>query len=808
MSTLLQDVRYALRTLWHQKAFATVAILCLGFGIGLNTTIFSILDGILFQPYPYPEPDRIVVLGTRNPSQGINTGLAYQDMQDWKRLASSITTIAAFSGRSFSVSDGTSEPVRVAAGAVTPDLFPLLGAFPVLGRGIETADDQPGAEPVALISHDLWTARFEADPAIIGRRLLVDGEPHSVVGIMPEGFRFPEEERLWVPLGPLAHAAPRTARNLFAFARLAPGVSFDRMTEELGAVAATLGREYPATNAGWTVRPRTLREVFVPGDVTLVLTLMMAAVTLVLFVACSNVANLLLARASVRKRELAVRAALGAGRGRLMRQLLTESVVLGLLAVPLGLVLATAGTRLIWAAVPADSIPYYIHFDVDGRSLAYSIVIAGTTALVFGLFPALHVIRGWLREHLTEGSRGNTASRSLVRSGLVVVQVSLAVVALVGALLFVRSFSNLDNYQFGFSTDRLMTMRFFMTGPAYETPETRLERVQQIVGRIRALPGVEEAFASNLVPLGGGGGGGTVVIDGGEPAAEGQNGIEFVTVTSGFHRTLDVALTGGREFAESEGFSRMPVAVINSAMARRFWPDGNAVGGRFRMTNNLAAGTDWFTVVGVAPDVRVYGVNPDSFEVNPMALVPYAYQPSSNTGLTIRMVAGDPTAIVPGVRAILQDVDPALAMSQVQSMDDLRRLSYWEFELYGWIFGTTGVVGLLLAAIGVYGVISYSVAQRTQEVGVRVALGASRREILRLIVSQGLWLVGIGLAAGLALALIAMPWARSFLFQVSPFDPVSFAAVAALLGAVALVASYIPARRATQVDPIIVLRGE
>jgi len=808
MSTLVQDVRYALRALWGQKGFTAVAVLCLGFGIGLNTTIFSVLDGILLQPYPYPEADRMVVVGTRNLTDGVNTGLSYQDMQDWNRTASSITPIAALWYRNYSISDGTGDPQRVSGAAVSWNLFPLLGAAPVAGRGIGADDDQPGAAPVVLISHDIWMTRYRGDPAAVGRRLLLDSEPHTIIGVMPEGFRFPDEQRVWVPLAPLAHDAPRRSRNLFAFARLQPDVTIDRVNEELGAIAANLGREYPETNAGWTVRLRTLREAFVPGDVTVVLTLMMSAVTLVLFVACSNVANLLLARASVRKRELAVRAAIGAGRGRLVRQLLTESVVLALVSVPLGLALAEAGTRLIWAAVPADSIPYYIHFEVDARSLAYSVLIAGATALLFGLFPALHVVRGRLNEHLTESSRGNTARRSLVRSGLVVAQVSLAVVALVGALLFVRSFANLDNFQFGFETDRLMTLRFFMTGPPYEAPEARLQHIEQVVSRVRSLPGVDEVFASNLVPIDGGGGGGEIVVDGQAPRTDGWNGTGFVGVTPGFFRTLDVTLVSGRDLTDAEGFSRTPVAVVNEAMARRFWPDTSAVGGRFRMVNNLGAGNDWFTVIGVAPSLRLYGVSPDGFEAGPMALVPYVYQSSPNTGLTIRVAGADPTAVVPGVRAALREIDPNLAVFDVQTMEEVKRLSSWEFGLYGWIFGTTGVVGLLLAAVGVYGVVSYSVAQRTPEIGVRVALGAGRQQILRLVVSQGLWLVGIGLAAGLVLALVAMPWTRSFLFQVSPFDPVSFVAVAAVLMVVAFLASYLPARRATRVDPIIVLRGD
>jgi putative ABC transport system permease protein len=799
-------MRYALRGLWHSKGFALVAILCLGIGIGLNTTIFSLVDGVLLKPFPYHEPDRLVVLDADNPRLGVRgAGPSYLDLRDLDAATAAFTGMAALQGRSLTISDG-GEPERYSGSAITWDLFPMLGVAPILGGGFTVDHDRPGGGGVVLISHDVWTRRYQADPDIVGRRIFVNAVPAVIVGVMPEGFAFPEIQKLWVPLAPAAANEPRDSRDLFAFARLAPGVTLTRANAELAGAAASLARQYPDTNADWTVRATPLRDQFIPADVTLVLALMMAGATLVLFIACSNVANLLLARATVRRREISVRAALGAGRWRIVRQLLAESVLLGLLSVPLGVLLAEIGTRLIAAAIPANQVPYYITWDVDARALVYTVAIAVATAVVFGLLPALQASRGNLHDALKEGTRGNSVRRSLLRSTLVVAQVSLALISLVGALLFVRSFANFSGYDVGFDARPLMTMRVFMPGEVYEAPDAKARRAQDIVERVERLPGVEAAFASNMIPIGAGGGGANIVVDG-RPAEPGQEPwISFVGVTPHFHRTLNVPPSAGRDFTDAEGAARLPVAVVNETMARRFWPESTAVGGRFRVTDNAEI-ADWFTIIGVAPDIKQDGIDPDD-EPFPAAYVPYSYQQTQNTGLTIRVASGDPSAIAGPVREQIRASDPNLPVFAVQTMEELRRLGYWEYELFGWVFGTIGVVGLVLASIGVYGVLSYAVSQRTQEIGVRVALGAGDRDVLRLIVGHGLALTGIGVAAGLVLAPLGTSFARTLFFNVSPFDPASFIGVAALLLGVAALASYVPARRAIRVDPVTALRGE
>jgi predicted permease len=524
-----------------------------------------------------------------------------------------------------------------------------------------------------------------------------------------------------------------------------------------------------------------------------------------LLIACANVANLLLVRASGRRREIAIRAAIGGSRGRVIRQLLTESVVLAILSLPLAIVLAEFGTKAISGAMPPDQVPYYIQWAVDLRSLIYSAAIAVSTAVLFGLFPALQLSRGNLHESLKEGTRGNSVARSKLRSALVIVQVSLALVSLVIALLFVRSFSNMEGYELGFRTSPLMAMRFYMSGDDYERPDARAQRVDDVLRRVEALPGVEAAFASNMVPMSGGLNGRGVTIEGQplEPGAQ-PPGIQAAGVTSHFFRTLGVAVVKGRDLTDADVSSRSPVAVINDAMARRFWTNGDPLGARFQLMGR----SEWFTVVGVAPNLKLDAVEPGNEQPRAAAFFPYPFDQTFNTGLTVRVSGGNPASITSAVRGALRESDQHMPIFQVRTTDESRRLTFWTFGLYGWIFGTIGVVGLLLAAVGVYGVLSYSVSQRTQEIGVRVALGASQRQVMGLVLRYGLVLVGGGVLAGLLLAPAAAWLARGFLYNVSPFDPLTFIGVSLVMMVVALVASYLPALRAVRVNPVVALRGE
>ena len=799
---LLREIRYAVRSLLHTKGFTIVGILCLGLGLGLNTAIFSILDGVLLKPYPYEDPDRIVSLETWRQRDDARDRVSIPDLRDWKAATTSFTTIAGLVEGSITITDGAGEPERYNGARVSWDLFRLLGVRPMLGRDFLETDDQPNAAGVAVISHLLWTTRYRSDPQVIGRGVTINGTAHTIVGVMPPGFAFPEMQQVWIAMQPTLFRDPRDRRYVQTFARLRDNLTTAPALDDLNAIAARLAREYPATNDGWRPRIRTLREAFLPADVPLIIGLMMAGVTLVLFIACSNIANLLLARATARRHELAMRVALGAGRGHLVLQLITEAVVLALVSVPLGVLVAAAGIRLIWTQIPPDTVPYYVQFAVDARSLVYAIALAFVTSLVFGLVPALQITRRELQENLKEGARGTTSRGAIVRNALVVSQVSLALVALVGALLFVRSFTNLETFRVGFETTSALTMRFFMTGEAYAMKGSKAQRVDDIVRRIEALPGVRAAFASNLVPIWGGGDGATIEVEG--RADKQRHDISFIAATPHMFSTLGVPMSQGRNFSDTD--SNRSVAVVNEAMAKHLWPDAPAVDQRFRLVTPGAA-PESITVIGVAPDLHLFGIDPNNSQVPMTAFVPYRYGEFANTGVTIR-ANSEPAGLARSVRTAIRESDPNLPVFNVRTLDEIRRNEFWQFGLYGWIFGTIGFIGVLLASIGVYGVLAYSVSQRTQEIGVRVTLGARQRDVIRLIVGQGLVLTTMGVAIGLVLAALGTPMTRSLLYHVSPFDPFSFAAVALLLTIVALAASYVPARRALKVDPVVALRQE
>src|SRR5262249_24333253 len=477
----------------------------------------SVVDGVLLQPLPFASPERLVRLNETSERLNIRRGgVSYPDLREWKEAATSFETIGAMTARSLTIADG-GEPERLLGAAISSDLFPTLGVSPAVGRHFGPQDDRPGAEPVVILSDDIWQRRYQGDRGIIGRSVYVDGQPHTVVGVMPPKFAFAEKNhKAWGPLAPIVDPDTRSARALFVIGRLKAGTTVERAQADLSAVAAKIAGDYPLTNEGWGARVTTLKDDFIPAAMRLVIWTMMGAVTLVLMIACANVANLMLARASMRQREFSVRAALGAGRARLVRQLLTECVMLGLVAAPIGVAVAYLGTWLLDQAVPPDDIPYFIHWQVNPRVIAYTVLVSAFTGIIFGFAPALQAGRLNLIDTLRDGARGSGQSgrRAQVRHALVVIEMALALVLLVGASLFVRSFFNLQDARVGFDTSPLMTLRFYMTGESYATDRQRIQRVDDIVRRVERLPGVQSASASNFVPFGGGGGGGAAVVDG------------------------------------------------------------------------------------------------------------------------------------------------------------------------------------------------------------------------------------------------------------------------------------------------------
>jgi putative ABC transport system permease protein len=808
MDTLLQDLRYALRTLSRNPGFAALTIICLALGIGVNSTIFSVVDTVAIRPLPFSQPEGLVALHTTHKANGVDSGqVSYLDLQDWKARTHAFADIASVAGRSLTLADQGEEPERFVGATVSWNLFPLLGIQPVLGRQFRPDEDAVGAPRVVMLSDGVWRRRYAASPSIVGRTIVVNGDAHTVIGVMPPRFQFPERAQLWIAQMPIEYAAARTERNLSVIGRLKPATSVEQARLDMVAVGDRLAVEH-REDQGWGATARTLRDDLMPSDIRLVVFTMMGAVMLVLMIACANVANLLLARATVRQREMSVRSALGAGRARIVRQLLTESILIGLASAPLGIAIAYVGLRWLTASIPAQGQPpYYINWDMNPRIVIYTAAVAALTGIIFGLVPAFQAARADLHESLKDGGRGagGSAHRNRLRSVLVVAEVAFSLVLLVGASLFVRSFVNMQSARAGLETSALMQLRFYMPGDAYARDDAMVRRVEDVVRRVEGLPGVTAAYASNMVPFDGGGGGSAVTFEGAAFAPGEEPNTLLFGVTPHVFKTLNLPILSGRDFTDADEGGKTPVAIVNGVLARRLWPSrADVVGQRLRLLSEKDG--QWITVVGVVGDFRLFTVQDG--KPSPYVFVSYPRNAARNTGLTIRTATGAPASITAAVRQEIRKSDPALPIFSVQTGEEARVNSFWEFRLFGWMFSIFGVVALALAAIGVYGVLSYAVSQRTQEIGVRMALGASRGNVFGLVVADGARLASIGIVCGIVGAAGVTPVVKSLLYNVGAMDPLSFAGTAVFLAVVALLASYVPARRATAVDPMVALRSE
>jgi putative ABC transport system permease protein len=805
VETLMQDLRFSVRTLLKSPGFATIAVLCIAIGIGANTSIFSVVNAILLRPFPFADPDSIVGVHEIQPKNDVDKGgLSHLDYDDLRAQAASFSAVTAYTERSLTFS-GDGEPERVEGTSIAWNLFPFLGVKPALGRTFHEDEDRPGAPGAVLLSHELWMRRFNGDPNVLDKTILVNAAAHTIVGVMPPRFEFPERQLAWVPLAPFVKDDPRSERNLSVLARLKPGTSPELARAEVKTIVERIAKQYPDTHAGWSGSIRPLRDEFIGQETHLIVLSMLGAVICVLLIACSNVANLLLARATVRQREVAVRAAFGAGRVRIVRQFLTESVVIALLGGALGIAFAYWGIRWIEISIPADNPPpFWMRFTIDGPVLLYTFGIAVLTGLLFGIAPALQALKTDLHETLKEGGRGVGGSlrRNRLRSGLVVAQVALSLVLLVSASLFVRSFLNLQDERGGLDTARLMSMRIYLPAGRYEKDADMSSRVEDVVRRLETLPGVEAASASNNVPLGDGGGYGRIAVDGKDfPRGEEPN-VFWAGVGPHFLKTIGREPAGGRSFTDAEGFSLSHVALINQTLAGKLWPKQDPVGKRFRLLDG--DNTEWLSVIGVVADFKNTGIDE---KMEPSAYLPYPYQASRNTGLTIRTRFA-PEQIVAGARGEIRASDPNLPVFDIYTLEQLRQKGVWEYRFLGGMFIVFGIIALFLAAIGVYGVLSYSVSQRVREIGVRVALGAQDGDVVRLVLRQGMLLALFGIVFGLPLAFGASRVVKGVLYNVSPNDPVSFGVISAVLAAIAALASYMPARRALDVDPLEAMRGE
>jgi predicted permease len=615
MDTLRQDLRFAVRMLAKTPGLIAVAVLCIALGIGTNVTAFSVVSAVLLRPFPYAEPDRLVYVKTANLRKDIQEGqLSYLEYKDLRSGVRSFSQAEAYGSRSLAVATGEGEPERISGVAVSAGLLPLLGETPALGRNFRAEEDRPGAPPVVLLGHDLWMRRFAGDPRIVGKTVMINSTAHTVVGVMKPRFAFPENQEAWVPLAPLVDKDLRTDRRYEVMARLAPGVSIERAAAETGAFAKRQETIHPETNKGWGTRVLTLRDEAFDEETHILVLTILGAVIFVLLIACSNVANLFLARATARQREVAIRVAFGAGRGRIVRQLLTESLLVALAGGALGILFGHWGIRWMVASMPPESTPpYWLRFEIDVRVLVYTLAVTALTGLLFGLAPALQAAQPDLHGTLKEGGRGAGGSvrRNRLRSGLVVAEIALALTLLVVTALFLRSFLKLENGQAGFDTAHLLTMKIYLPGDRYEDDPPKTRRVEDLVRRLEALPDVESATASVLTPLAGGSSSGSLLLES-RPVPQGEEPtFSWTGVTPHFFRTLDLPVLRGRGLTDQEGMERSGVAVVNESFVKRFFPQTEVLGQRFRIAEEKEMG--WMAIVGVVPDLpanRAMAVDP------------------------------------------------------------------------------------------------------------------------------------------------------------------------------------------------------
>jgi len=802
--TLLQDLRIGARLLLRAPGFTAVAVAALAIGIGANTAIFSVVNTLLLKPLPYGEPDRLATIWEHNiPRDRKNNVVSPGNYIHWRELNTTFEDIAAV-GMTFNTTlTGDGDPTEVPFQYVSWNFFPIIGVSPSVGRAFTAAEDNPQSR-VVVISDHLWRTRFSGDPAILQRSITVDGQPHTVLGVMPPGFSYLDKTvDLWRPL-PFTVAQARTPRGrwLATLGKVKPGVAMEQAQRDMARVHEQLTRQFPEFNTGWTARVVPLREQLT-GTVRPALYVMLGAVAFVLLIACANVANLLLARATARQRELAVRSALGAGRGRLIRQLLAESLVLACAGGAAGLLLGWWGLHLLRVVV-AERIPIQ-RLDmvgVDGSVLIFTVAASMLSGVFFGLIPAFSASSSSLLALMKEGGRtGSSARGKRARSAFVVVEVALALVLLVGAGLLVRSFIHLLNVDAGFNTDRTITMRVSLPNARYRERTQQTQFFDRLMERIRALPGVQSAGGINFLPLTGLGSATDYEVIGDAPAPLGQEPVADVRVITGdYFRAMGIPLVRGRFFSTDPSDATNKI-IINEAMARRHWPDQDPIGKRVKVSWNDPREDE---IVGVVGDVIHMSLDA---KVRAMTYWPLARFPYSSLTLAVR-TSGEPGSIANAVTGAVREIDNDLAVVDIRSMDEVVSRSVAERRLMMVMLAIFAGAALVLAAVGIYGVIAYSVTQRTQEIGIRVALGAQRSHVLKMVVGQAVALALAGIVLGGAAAFVLTRFMRDMLFEVKPFDPLTFAAVAVALAAVAALASFIPGRRATRVDPVIALRAE
>jgi putative ABC transport system permease protein len=795
------DLTFTVRMLRKAPGFTLAAVCATALGIGANTAIFTVVRHVLLQPLPYPAPDRLVAVNEY--AHGNATAVSPPNFVDWRAATTTLASITGYNEQVVTLAAGETEPSRIGVALVDEAFAGVTGVAPLLGRSFGAADVQPGGRKVVVLGYGLWQQAFGGDRGVVSRQIQLEGEPYEVIGVMPRGFDFPDASDAWLPLRLDAHDLGDTQRGahyLSAVGRLAPGVTAAAATADLDAIEQRIAARFPSRVGGYTVAAVPLLASMV-GDVQRPLLVLAGAVAFVLLIACVNVANLLLARATTRTGEIAVRAALGAGRARLVAQMIAESVVLALAGGAAGLLLAAWGVRALTAVAPAD-LPRADGIAIDGPILVFTVVLSMVAGIVFGTVPALLASRPNLAVFLRDAGRdaGAAGGRRRLRAVLVTAQVALALVLLASAGLALRSFQRLTRVDPGFRTGNVLTFDISLPEAAYATKAAQAMFFRDLTSRLAAIPGVAAAGAVSMPPVTRDGFGGTFTVFG-RPPGQDEGSAQIRSMTPGYFPALSIPIVAGRGLTDLDAATSAPVAVVSESAARRFWPGENPVGKQLRLHVNEPKRLVR-EIVGIAGDVRTRGME---LEPVPVVYVPHAqYGPESMT-LAVRGSA-DPRALLPQMKSVLRELAPAVAMGRARPLDALVAANVAQPRFRTLLLSVFATVALILAAVGLYGVVAFSVNQRRPELSVRMALGADRREVLRLVLREGMAPVAVGIGLGLAGAAAAGRVMATLLFGVEPFDPLTFAAVAATLVAVGFAACYIPALRATEVDPAASLR--
>jgi putative ABC transport system permease protein len=810
MNTLLQDVRFSLRMLLKKPGFTFVVVFALALGIGANTAIFSVVNTILLRPLPYKNSDQLIWLRETNPSADIKEEtLSPPNYLDWKTQSQSFEDMGAFASTRITLTSGNGEPERINAAYVADGFFSVLGAETQIGRTFMPEEDKPGNNRVIILSYGLFERRFGSDLNLIGNAITINGNPYIVVGVMPKSFISPKPDdrrppEAWSPLAADYNKENRRGDYLSVIARLKPDVTVEQARAEMATITARLEQQYPDTNSGWSAIVMPLHERFV-GDVRPALMILLGAVCFLLLIACANVANLLLARSTARQKEIAIRTALGARRGRIIQQLLTESVMLSLTGGALGLLFAFWGVGVLTSLSPG-SIPRVSEIGVDSRVLVFTLGVSLLTGIIFGLLPALQASNPNLNETLKEGGRSSAEGTrgGRLRNILAAAEVALALVLLIGAGLMARSFLRLQDVNPGFDAQRVLTVGLFLPGTKYKEGPQVVAFYKELLSKAESLPGVVSAGAIDTLPLDVGGNVLGFAIEGRPPQQPGDDtpDAEHRVVSEDYFRTMGIPLLRGRLFEGQDGPNAPQAIVINETMANRYFPGEDPLGKRINLGD--PQDTPWLTIVGIVRDTRHEALSEEPYS---QMYAVHTQAPRRSLALVVR-TSGDPMSLVSAIRSRIADMDRDLPLSNMRTMDQILSESILRPRFNMLLITIFAVVAMVLASVGIYGVISYSVSQRTHEIGVRIALGAQPRDIFRIVVGQGLKLAITGVGAGLVVAFALTRVMVSLLYGVEATDPLTFAAISAVLTSIVIMASYIPARRATKVDPMISLRYE